>query len=65
MLEKSIIQPSIFKWAFPPVLLRKKDAKIRSGFIYRTLKKVITLDSFPIPNSRGCIDSLRRNALFN
>lgn len=60
MLEQGIIQPSISEWASSPVLVRKKDGKMRFCIDYRALNKVTTKDAFPIPNIQDCIDTLAR-----
>lgn len=65
MLEKGIIQPSISEWASPPVLVRKKDGKMRFCIDYRALNKVTTKDAFPIPNIQDCIDTLGGNTFFS
>lgn len=61
MLEKGIVQPSISEWASSPVLVRKKDGKMRFCIDYMALNKVTTKDAFPIPNIQDCIDTLGRN----
>lgn len=65
MLEQGIIQPSISEWASSPVLVRKKDGKMRFCIDYRALNKVTTKDAFPIPNIQDCIDTLGGNTFFS
>lgn len=65
MLEQGIIQPSISEWASAPVLVRKKDGKLRFCIDYRALNKVTTKDAFPIPNIQDCMDTLGGNAFFS
>ena len=65
MLEKGIIQPSTSDWASPPVLIRKKDGKLRFCIDFRALNKVTIKDAFPIPNIQVCIDTLGDNTFFS
>lgn len=59
LLQKGIIEPSSSEWASPPVLVRKKDGKLRYCIDYRKLNNVTIKDAFPIPKTESCLDTLR------
>jgi len=59
LLQKGIIEPSSSEWASPPVLVRKKDGKLRYCIDYRKLNNVTVKDAFPIPKIESCLDTLR------
>ena len=65
MLEKGIIQPSLSEWASPPVLVRKKDGKLRFCIDFRALNKVTVKDAFPLPNIKSSIDTLKGSVFFS
>lgn len=65
LLEKGVIQPSTSEWAAAPVLVRKKDGKIRYCIDYRKLNAVTRKDAFPLPRIECCIDTLRGNKLMS
>ena len=65
MLEKGIIQSSTSDWASPPVLIRKKDDKLRFCIDFRALNKVTIKDAFPIQNIQVCIDTLGDNPILS
>ena len=58
LLESHVIQPSSSAWASPPVLVQKKDGKVRYCIDYRTLKNLTSKDAFPLPNNKECLDVL-------
>ena len=59
LLQKGIVEPSSSEWASPPVLVRKKDGKLRYCIDYRKLNNVTVKDAFPIPKIESCLDTLR------
>ena len=65
MLKAGVIQPSSSAWASCPVLIRKKDGRVRWCIDYRKLNKVTRKDSFPLPRIEQCIDTLAGNWWFS
>ena len=65
MLDNKIISPSQSEWAAAPVLLRKKDNKIRYCLDFRRLNAVTKKDVFPLPHMGECIDALDGNQWFS
>ena len=65
MLQTGVIQPSESEWASCPVLIRKKDGRVRWCIDYRKLNKVTKKDSFPLPRIEQCIDTLSGNVWFS
>ena len=59
LLEKKVIQPSSSAWAAAPVLVRKKDGKLRYCIDYRKLNAVTKKDAFPLPRIEACLDTLK------
>ncbi|VDI02855.1 Hypothetical predicted protein [Mytilus galloprovincialis] len=59
LLNRGVIQPSSSEWSAAPVLVRKKDGKIRYCIDYRKLNSITRKDAFPIPRIETCIDTLR------
>lgn len=49
MLRKNIIAEMESPWAFPVVLIPKKDNKIRLCVDYRRLNAITTTDTYPLP----------------
>lgn len=49
MLDAGVIEPSISEWASPPVLIRKRDGKVRWCIDYRKLNSVTKKDVYPLP----------------
>jgi deoxyuridine 5'-triphosphate nucleotidohydrolase len=58
MLTHGIISPSNGPWAFPVVLIRKKDGSIRFCVDYRRLNKATKKDRYPLPRIDEIFDSL-------
>ena len=65
LLDIGVIQPSNSEWASPPVLIRKKDGKVRWCIDYRALNNVTTKDAFPLPNISECLDILGNTMYFS
>ena len=65
MLESGVIQPSNSEWASVPVLVRKKDGKMRWCIDYRKLNNVTVKDVYPLPLIEECMDSLAGNVWFS
>jgi hypothetical protein len=58
MLSHGIISLSNGPWAFPVVLIRKKDGSIRFCVDYRCLNKTTHKDRYPLPRIDEILDSL-------
>lgn len=65
MLNAGIIEPSTSEWASPPVLIRKRDGKVRWCIDYRKLNSVTKKDVYPLPLIKECIDTLSGNEWFS
>lgn len=65
MLEAGIIKQSNSEWASLPVLVRKKDGKVRWCIDYRKLNSVTKKDVYPLPLIEECIDTLSGNEWFS
>ena len=65
LLKINVIQPSASEWASPPVLVRKKDGKVRWCIDYRALNNATVKDAFPLPNISECLDVLENAKFFS
>ena len=55
------MEPSISECAFPPVLIRKSDGKVRYAIDYRKLNSVTKRDVYLLPLIEDCLDTLSGN----
>jgi len=65
MLDAKIIQPSKSPWAFPVVLIRKKDGSSKFCVDYRNLNKITIQDAFPLPRIDDILDRLAGSEWFS
>ena len=64
MLEAKVIQPSLSPWAFPVVLVEKKDGEQRFCIDYRKLNHITKKDSYPLPRIDDTFDMLHGKKFF-
>ena len=48
-MDQGVIQSSSSPWAFPVVLVQKKDGSIRFCVDYRKLNQITQKDTYPLP----------------
>lgn len=65
MLEENIIEPAQTKWASLIVFAPKKDCTSRIYVDYRKCNVLTKRDSYSIPRTNECIDSLGNTAVFS
>ena len=65
LLDVGVIEPSLSDWASPPVLVRKKDGKVRYCIDYRALNNVTVKDAYPLPNIEECLDVIGETEFFS
>ena len=58
MEASRVIEPSNSEWAFPIVMVKKKDGSLCFRVDYRRLKSVVTTDAYPMPSVDELIDRL-------
>ena len=64
MLRKNVIEPSKSPWAFPIVLVPKKDGSTRFCVDYRKLNAITIKDSYALPRIDDAIATLHGNKYF-
>ena len=68
MKDKGIVgtcDPKKAEWAFPPVLIRKKDGSTRLAIDFRRLNTLVPKDAFPMPRADEILDDLNGKAWFS
>ena len=65
MLQNNIIKPSSSPWAFPVVLVSKKDGSTRFCVNYRKLNVITKRDSYPLPRVDDYLDQLGQAKFFS
>ncbi|KAL1920943.1 uncharacterized protein VTP21DRAFT_11578 [Calcarisporiella thermophila] len=65
MLEQGVIEPAISPWAFPVVLVRKKNGKIRFCVNFQKLNDVTSKDTYPLPHINDILDALHGATVFS
>ena len=65
MEVQGIIRKSNSPWASPLCLVVKPNGKVRPCIDYRAVNKVTKPDSYPIPNTRECLDAFAGAKLFS
>ncbi|EYC44211.1 hypothetical protein Y032_0468g2007 [Ancylostoma ceylanicum] len=63
--RRNIIERSKSDWAFPIVLVEKKDGSLRLCVDYRELNKRIKQDSYPLPTVEAVLQSLAGKKFFS
>ena len=64
MLSKKIIQASTSPWAFPIVLIRRKDGTLHFCVDYRKLNGLTWKDAYPLPWIDDALDTLAGSKWF-
>lgn len=65
LLQEKIIRSSNSPYAFPIVLVRKRDGELRLCIDYRELNKITVKDNFPTPLIDDHLDRLRGKSYFS
>ncbi len=65
MQREAVIQPSKSPWAFPMVMVQKKDGSTPFCVDYRKLNDITRKDSYPLPRVDGILDSLAGSQWFS
>ena len=58
MEREGNIERSSSEWAFPIILIKKKDGSVRMCIDYRRLNAVAEVDAYPMPRVDDLIDRL-------
>ncbi|KAA3677278.1 uncharacterized protein DEA37_0012157 [Paragonimus westermani] len=65
ILTKRVTHPSTSPWAFPIVVVKKKDGSLRLCIDYRRLNAITKRDSFPLPRVDTTLDALHGTKWFS
>ncbi|CAG8834627.1 15666_t:CDS:1, partial [Cetraspora pellucida] len=61
MEEAGLIRPSCSPWAFPVVLVKKKNGKMRLCVDFRKLNQRTKRDSYPLPRINELLGALKNS----
>ncbi|UYV61067.1 K02A2.6-like, partial [Cordylochernes scorpioides] len=64
MLQEGVIRASSSPWAFPVILVRKRDGNWRYCVDYRKLNSITVKDVYPIPRIDDVMDTLQGSRYF-
>ncbi|UYV81543.1 hypothetical protein LAZ67_20001490, partial [Cordylochernes scorpioides] len=64
MLQEGVIRESSSPWAFPVILVRKRDGNWRFCVDYRKLNSITVKDVYPIPRIDDVMDTLQGSRYF-
>ncbi|UYV74412.1 K02A2.6-like [Cordylochernes scorpioides] len=64
MLQEGVIRASSSPWAFPVILVRKRDGNWRFCVDYRKLNSITVKDVYPIPRIDDVVDTLQGSRYF-
>ena len=64
MLDLGVIEPSVYPYSSPIVLVPKKDGSVRFCIDFRKLNKVTELDAEPVPNMEEIINRMSGQKYF-
>jgi hypothetical protein len=65
VLQQDIIEPAASPWASNVVLVRKTNGSLRFCLDYRQLNDLTYKDSYPLPRTESCLDSLNGASYFS
>lgn len=65
MLREGVLEPFQSEWAWPVVLARKKNRKLRFSVDYRRLNLEAVAVNYLLPRIEDCIESLGDAAVFS
>ena len=65
MSEEGIIEPSMSSWNFPVIIVKKKSGDIRPVIDFRSLNRVVILESYPLPRIDEVLSTLGGNTIFS
>jgi len=58
LLDKGLIEPSVFPWGAPVLFVRKKDGSLRLCIDYRELNGVTVKNKYPLPHIDDLFESI-------